>query len=111
MTVIFVALSESYIIYPITKLTESDMAEQNRDIRQFSENVMKMQDGIIIIMADMVENRDSDTGDHIQKTAGYVRVILRGLKRKGTQFDPKCVEVFMDALPDIKAILRRYSRK
>ena len=46
MTVIFVALSESYIIYPITKLTESDMAEQNRDIRQFSENVMKMQDGI-----------------------------------------------------------------
>ena len=127
ITIIFVALSESYIIYPITKLTESakdfiknigdqesidksveqlksidirseneigelyttvskmeaDMAEQYRDIRQFSENVMKMQDGLIILMADMVENRDSDTGDHIQKTAAYVRIILRGLKRKG----------------------------
>ena len=42
-----------------------------------------MQDGLIITMADMVENRDSDTGDHIQKTALYVRTILRGLKRKG----------------------------
>lgn len=127
ITIIFVALSETYIIYPITKLTESakdfvknigdqdsidkcvsdlksidihseneigelyttvskmeeDMADQYRDIRQFSENVMKMQDGLIILMADMVENRDSDTGDHIQKTAAYVRIILNGLKRKG----------------------------
>lgn len=131
ITVIFVALSESYIIYPITKITESakdfirnigdqesidksvskfksidirseneigelystvskmesDMAEQYRDIRQYSENVMKMQDGLIILMADMVENRDSDTGDHIQKTAAYVRIILRGLKRKGYYID------------------------
>ena len=131
ITIIFVALSESYIIYPIMKITESakdfirnigdqesidrsveelkaidikseneigelystvskmesDMAEQYRDIRQFSENVMKMQDGLIILMADMVENRDSDTGDHIQKTAAYVRIILRGLKRKGYYLD------------------------
>ena len=26
----------------------------------------------------------------------------------GTQFDPKCVEVFMDALPEVKMILRKY---
>ena len=34
-------------------------------------------------MADMVENRDSDTGAHIQKTAAYVKIIVEGLKRKG----------------------------
>jgi HD-GYP domain-containing protein (c-di-GMP phosphodiesterase class II) len=34
-------------------------------------------------MADLVENRDSDTGAHIQKTAAYVRIIVEGLKRKG----------------------------
>ena len=127
ITVVFVVLAESFIIYPITKIKESardfiknigdqdsmdksvndlksidirsqneigelystvckmesDMTERYRDIRQYSENVMKMQDGLIILMADMVENRDSDTGDHIQKTAAYVRIILRGLKRKG----------------------------
>lgn len=30
---------------------------------------------------------------------------------KGTQFDQKCVEVFFNALPDVKAVLRRYNSK
>ncbi len=42
-----------------------------------------MQDGLIITMADLVENRDSDTGSHIQKTAAYVKIITESLKRKG----------------------------
>ena len=48
-----------------------------------SESTAKMQEGLIITMADMVENRDSDTGAHIQKTAAYVRIIAEGLKKKG----------------------------
>ena len=28
---------------------------------------------------------------------------------KGTQFDPKCVEVFMDALDEVKAVLKKYN--
>ena len=31
----------------------------------------------------MVENRDSDTGAHVQKTAAYVKIIVEGLKKKG----------------------------
>ena len=27
----------------------------------------------------------------------------------GTQFDPKCVEVFMEALPEVKTVLSKYS--
>ncbi len=62
---------------------EADMAEHVRDIRHYMEATAKMQNGLIITMADMVENRDSDTGAHIQKTAAYVRIILEGLKKKG----------------------------
>lgn len=62
---------------------EADMAEQLREIRHYAEATAKMQNGLIITMADMVENRDSDTGAHIQKTAAYVRIILNGLKEKG----------------------------
>ncbi|MCR5103502.1 MAG: HD domain-containing protein [Eubacterium sp.] len=58
-------------------------AEQMREIRYYTESTAKMQNGIIITMADMVESRDSDTGAHIQKTAAYVRIILNGLKKKG----------------------------
>ena len=59
------------------------MAEQTRDVRRFAEGTAKMQSGLIITMADMVESRDSDTGAHVQKTAAYVKIILDGLERKG----------------------------
>ena len=66
----------------ICRMTLSQ-TEQIRDIRRLSESTVKMQDGLIITMADMVENRDSDTGAHVQKTSAYVKIIVEGLKRKG----------------------------
>ena len=61
----------------------SGMSEQMRAVRYYAETTAQMQNGLIITMADMVENRDSDTGAHVQKTSAYVRVILQGLKAKG----------------------------
>ena len=58
-------------------------AEQMRSIRRLSDSTAKMQDGLIITMADLVESRDSDTGAHVQKTAAYVKIIVEGLKKKG----------------------------
>ena len=58
-------------------------AEQMREIRHFAEASSKMQNGLIITMADMVENRDSDTGAHVQKTSAYAKLIAEGLRRKG----------------------------
>ncbi|MBR6468977.1 MAG: HD domain-containing protein [Lachnospiraceae bacterium] len=72
----------------------SGMAEQIRDIRHFADATAQMQNGLIITMADMVENRDSDTGAHVQKTAAYVKIILEGLKRKGYYAD-KLSEKYM----------------
>ena len=60
-----------------------EQTEQIRDIRRLSESTVTMQDGLIITMADMVENRDSDTGAHVQKTSAYVKIIVEGLKKKG----------------------------
>ena len=56
---------------------------QVRDINYFANSTAKMQNGLIITMADMVENRDSDTGAHIQKTAEYVKIISESLKKNG----------------------------
>ncbi len=66
----------------ICEMTE-DTAEKVRDVRHYTTAVTQMQRGLIITMADLVENRDSDTGSHVQKTAAYVKIILDGLKRKG----------------------------
>ena len=63
-------------LYDAVSNMESEMTRQLHDI-------LKMQDGLMILMADMVEVRDQDTGAHIQKTASYVKIILKGLKKKG----------------------------
>lgn len=60
-----------------------NQAEHLRSIRRLSDSTAKMQDGLIITMADLVESRDSDTGAHVQKTAAYVKIIVEGLKKKG----------------------------
>lgn len=70
------------------------MAEEMKAVRYYAKATAQMQNGLIITMADMVENRDSDTGAHVQKTAAYVKIILDGLKRKGYYLE-KLTEKFM----------------
>ena len=77
---------------------EEDMAEQLRDIRHYADATAKMQTGLIITMADMVESRDSDTGAHVQKTAEYVRIILEGLMRKGYYTEKLTPKFISDAV-------------
>ena len=72
----------------------SSQAENLRDIRRLSESTAKMQDGLIVTMADMVESRDSDTGAHVQKTSAYVKIIVEGLKKHG-YYSEKITEKFI----------------
>ncbi len=76
----------------------SGIAEQIRMTRYYSEATAQMQNGLIITMADLVENRDSDTGAHIQKTAAYVRIILEGLKKKGYYTEKLTPKFISDAV-------------
>ncbi|MBR5116435.1 MAG: HD domain-containing protein, partial [Lachnospiraceae bacterium] len=72
-----------------------ETAEQMRELRHYAEATAQMQNGLIMTMADMVENRDSDTGAHVQKTAAYVRIILEGLKCKG-YYERKLTRKYMN---------------
>ncbi|MCR5767725.1 MAG: HD domain-containing protein [Lachnospiraceae bacterium] len=66
----------------LCKLT-GDTVYQLNDNRSKSDAITKMQNVLLVTMADMVESRDSDTGAHVLKTAAYVDIILQGLKRYG----------------------------
>ncbi len=46
-------------------------------------NLAALRDSMLITLADLVESRDQNTGEHIRKTASYVRVILEELRREG----------------------------
>ena len=49
----------------------------------YHERVSSMQSGMITFMAEVVENRDDNTGGHIRRTARYVDCIAKKLKRQG----------------------------
>ena len=53
----------------------------------YHERVSGMQSGMISFMAEVVENRDDNTGGHIRRTAKYVEGIAKELKRQGTYGD------------------------
>jgi len=72
----------------------SETTEQMRSVRYLAESSDRMQNGLIITMADLVENRDSDTGAHIAKTAEYVKIISESLKKKG-YYSEKLTPKFM----------------
>ena len=52
------------------------------DIRQKNETISELQNALILTLADMVERRDKNTGEHIKKTAAYVKIIAEELKRE-----------------------------
>ena len=53
----------------------------------YHERVSSMQSGMIKFMAEVVENRDDNTGGHIRRTAAYVEQIAKELRRQGAYPD------------------------
>ena len=60
-----------------------------------SDQMNRLQTGLIYVLADLVENRDSSTGDHIKKTAAYVSIILRKMQEMG-YYNDQLTEIFIE---------------
>lgn len=52
-------------------------------IRERTARLRKLQNGIIEVLADMVENRDLGTGRHIERTSIYIKIIIDEMKERG----------------------------
>ncbi|MBO4368588.1 MAG: HD domain-containing protein, partial [Desulfovibrio sp.] len=57
------------------------------DINRKNEAITKMHQALITTLADMVERRDHNTGQHIRKTAAYTRIIMDQLRKNGDYKD------------------------
>lgn len=64
----------------------------------YHEQVSGMQSGMITLMAEIVENRDDNTGGHIRRTAKYVEAIAKQLKKKGVYRDILTDEYMRDMI-------------
>ncbi len=89
-------------LYGAFSKTTADSMEYVHDIQTKTEQINKMQTGLIFVLADMVENRDKVTGDHIKKTSAYVELIGKKLKERGLFTDyvtDEYIEYLRDSAP------------
>jgi len=56
-------------------------------IKERTKKVVRLQNGIIDVVADIVENRDEVTGGHVERTCKYIRVILDELIARNIYLD------------------------
>ena len=82
------------LYHSVTQTTE-DMVTTIESLEHQSEVIRKLQNGLIMVLADMVESRDKCTGDHVRKTAAYTDIIMRELKKEGVYTD-QLTDAFMD---------------
>lgn len=65
----------------------------------YTDKISDIQFNIIVMMAEIVENRDENTGGHIQRTAKYVEIIANYIKNSRNPYQKEVTDQFIN---DIK---------
>ena len=74
-------------LYHAIEKTTEDTVRYITEAQEKNETISKLQNGLIMVMADLVESRDKCTGDHVRKTAAYAEIIMRQMQREGIYAD------------------------
>lgn len=56
---------------------------QNYELQKQHEKLISIQNNTIISLSNLVENRDSDTGEHVRRTSAYVRLLAKYAQSSG----------------------------
>lgn len=81
-----------------TRLVEQYNEQLTKDVEKKTEKISRIQDDITISMASIVENRDNNTGGHIQRTSDIIRIYSQHLR--------ECLEI-----PEMTKEMKRYVTK
>ena len=85
-------------LYESLSKTIAETVGYLEDVEAKGEEIAHMQNGLIYVLADLVESRDKNTGDHVRKTAAYVRLIMQKMKEKGLYPDKLTDEYIADVV-------------
>lgn len=75
---------------------EEEVAAKNKALQEHNEKTIAIQNNTIIGMANLIENRDGDTGGHVKRTSGYVSLIAQAARAEGY-----CTEILTDEYIDL----------
>ena len=79
----------------IQTMTE-DVVRYVEDVQNKTQQISRMQNGLIMVLADMVESRDKCTGNHVRNTATYAKLIMEKLREQGVYADQLTDEFIYD---------------
>lgn len=74
------------LYHAITK-TSDDSMRYVADVQEKTDQISRMQKALIMVLADIVESRDKNTGAHVRKTAAYTEIILHEMRKMGYYSD------------------------
>lgn len=62
---------------------EEENERKTQDLVRHNRKMLSIQENAIIGMADLIENRDQDTGEHVKRTSRYVELLTRAAQKAG----------------------------
>lgn len=62
---------------------EKELSEKNKVIQQNNEKTLRLQNGIIYGLANLIESRDGSSGEHVKRTSIYVEMIAKAAQKQG----------------------------
>ena len=74
------------LYHSVRKMSE-DVVVYIDDAQKKNEQIAKLQNGLILVLADLVESRDKCTGNHVRNTAAYAKLIMEKMRETGKHTD------------------------
>ena len=72
----------------------------NSEVQKKTENIKAIQQRVVLALANMVENRDANTGGHVKRTSEIIKIIVEEMKKQGVyDLDDQMAEDIVRAAP------------
>ena len=72
--------------HSVRKMSE-DLVAYIDDVQKKNEQIARLQNGLILVLADLVESRDKCTGNHVRNTASYAKLIMEKMRETNKHTD------------------------
>lgn len=65
------------------KLVDNYQKKLEHDVKEKTEHIEQIQQKIVLGMANIIENRDANTGGHIRRTSDVVNILVEAIRKDG----------------------------
>lgn len=83
------------------RLLDNYNADLEKKVQEKTEHINTIQEKVVLGMADMIENRDSNTGGHVKRTSAVVAIFTEELQKRAMEygFSPEFLKNVAKAAP------------